>query len=863
MRLTLRTLLAHLDRILDEQDSVELAQKIQDSEIATQLVRRINNVLHLRQLAAPGLDAEGLGRDANSVAEYLDNTLDPDQIPDFERICLESDAHLGEVAACHQILTLVLGEPASVPSDLKQKIYALDRVGQSAQTADAPAAVDRAESDVTADVMAAVEQSLLAPEPNSGPRRMSQAGVTAPFANEARARYDEDEHWTEAPDYLKRPRPSRWKPIAIAASITFCLVIAGLRGMGPFDATHPLARRFGISPDGAPRTADSRSEDIGLTPEIPADRQAATGAPDDSALEGSPLPPAGDERASQELNLSDASGRDSGEAPAADIPDGGEGREAIALPNSTDEADVTSSNQPGAVATTPSEPDLTPENGATLDDDGAPAIDPTGAGLATAANAGRPEAEANDVDPGNESEMNLGAVVRSAPATQVPDPPEPPALINPLANRTPVDRTSLQPVPALPNRPDPRSDIVPEQPEVPEDAAVIDVGRFLDPQRVLIKQDPAAGLWQRVTVGTLLQAGDTLMSLPTYRTPLALASGVQLNLIGATLIQVAPEGGSTAKPVFEFRFGRLTLATVAQADSSLGLRWGNQHEATLTLGDMDTTLAIELQRHRLPGTDPEQTPAHQVLQVYVTNGSAQWQAEDGLAIQITAGQRLTMVDDQPAQLREAGEFPDWIDGSDARPRDPVAAQEISRRLVPERPVTLVLQEEAESRRFEVRSLAVCSLAHLGDVAPLLRALGDAGLRSYWSAQYEVLTDVIAESPELAGKLHEAVVQRHGSEDGESLYRMLWGYSPAQLAEGGAKALVDALDHPSSDFRIVASEMLKSITGLPSLYRAHASERDPQRRTATVRWRRHLDNGEIVFREPPEIVQLLTNRTGNP
>jgi len=94
MRLTLRTLLAYQDDVLEPADMDEIRQKVESSEFASSLASRIHDVTRRLRLRAPKVVGRGMGHDPNTVAEYLDNTLAAERVPNFEKVCLESDVHL-------------------------------------------------------------------------------------------------------------------------------------------------------------------------------------------------------------------------------------------------------------------------------------------------------------------------------------------------------------------------------------------------------------------------------------------------------------------------------------------------------------------------------------------------------------------------------------------------------------------------------------------------------------------------------------------------------------------------------------------------------------------------------------------------
>lgn len=125
MRLTLRTLLAYLDDVLEPTEAREISQKISQSKEAAALMNQIRESIRRRRIGVPELAGPGSGPDPNVVSEYLENVLPPNQVVEYEQLCRSSDIHLAEVAACHKILTMVMGHPITVEDSLRERMYEL------------------------------------------------------------------------------------------------------------------------------------------------------------------------------------------------------------------------------------------------------------------------------------------------------------------------------------------------------------------------------------------------------------------------------------------------------------------------------------------------------------------------------------------------------------------------------------------------------------------------------------------------------------------------------------------------------------------------------------------------------------------
>ena len=346
MRLTLRTLLAWTDGVLPAADREDLDPKIAASKAAGILSQRIAEVIARPGLRAPSLRGRGLGEDANSVADYLDNVLPADNLENFERICLESDIHLAETAACHRLLAEFIRQPheeKTVMPGLRRRLLAA--VGERLHAVPA---------DPRHDEMVASAQML-----------REAIGATEP-----------------AVDVAPRPIPRRSRSLetwvsASAAIVLLAALAAGLawsllRGRGRAVATRPPQAAASAAPEAAaapeavirprrpvesaepdapdePGVAAPNAPPEPMTPALPAaavpgDQAAPAAAPAAVATPVAPGAPAGPAPAPAAAAPA--------AAPAAAVADGGE----AAAPAMVEDSPFTRPAAPAAAVAQPAAP---------------------------------------------------------------------------------------------------------------------------------------------------------------------------------------------------------------------------------------------------------------------------------------------------------------------------------------------------------------------------------------------------------------------------------------------------------------------------------------------------------------------------
>lgn len=771
MRLTLRTLLAYMDDILEPADHEDLGKKIEASDFATELIHRSRDTVRRLRLGAPAvladdsgdvLDSVDLG-DANSVAEYLDNTLPPEQVADFERMCLEPgmqpDMHLAEVASCHHILTMVLGEPAEVEADLKSRVYQLPSNLANGQRL-------RIEPAHVAPVAAPPEQPVAPPQ---APSPVQTAGDVDP----------------ELPDYLREAVASRRRSRRWAIATT--LVTAAGAIFYWFAITPPAE----LPPDVADANIESL-DDGEINIEGFGDTSAGT-------IEGS-------------------GGTDSAAPPF--MPESSAAAQAPAfIPDSPDALEAAPSFSPAVPAaepidTEPVDSEQPPEVEPVLDspDGSIPAIDEPTVEMATenvVPAEPAPIASASSGEETPEAELD-GPFGVSEPALMADSPESAIDEDTPLAADFPATDT---PAP-----------IDPEEESNPEPVGPHQLGNYLGNNDVLLIRDVARDKWIRMPPRSPISTGDELLTLPKFRKAHVVLADVNAYLTGATRVRI-PLGHFDASAMdaeldLEIVFGRLLL-NAGLKGSRVAIEAGEQlREFSMA---SSASLAIEVDRVFVPGSDYENEAAPIKATWYLTSGSIEWPTAAGGTQMVQAPAMWRTVDgiDEIPELLE--ELPAWIDREPVTDVERIARGDLAKELVVGDPVSIRLLELTDGkgvgRKKEVRILAAASSVFVGEFEPLVKALNDSDQKRAWETHINDLRQALALSPDVAKRVRQAFVNIRGEEAAADLMQMVIGYSSEQIGEsresvqqGALATLLKWLDHDSLDYRVLAIHNLREITG---------------------------------------------------
>ncbi|MCA9119384.1 MAG: hypothetical protein H6822_05900 [Planctomycetaceae bacterium] len=379
-----------------------------------------------------------------------------------------------------------------------------------------------------------------------------------------------------------------------------------------------------------------------------------------------------------------------------------------------------------------------------------------------------------------------------------------------------------------------------------EPAKHLPIGRYISEEQVLARFDETAGDWFRIEPDSPLVSGQRFIVLPTYRPQLLLTPDIKVTLAGESHLRLGQTTDEGA-PVLGIESGRAIVVPLGEPEAAVRLETA-VHAGTISFADADSVLAIDVMKYLPPGQSPELEPAIEIIQIFALSGQLVWSEEgSGSEMMIIGGQVLTMDGEGKPGLFEIDEVPGWITGKDLADIDRLASTELRRDLAAERPLSLSLLERTEFRQVEVRSLACRSLCSLDMFDSAINALDGPGLRSYWYAQFDAIRHAMSRNPQSAAKLQRALEKLTGDDAG-LMYELLCGFSPEQLAAGGAKELVDALEHERVSVRVLAYENLRRITDKTQLFRP---EQPPaQQKGEVMKWRRNLEAGGIVYLHVP-------------
>jgi hypothetical protein len=756
--------MAYRDGVLSPAETSDLHKRIKQSEVAGNLLRRIESVIQRRNLLAPKMDGDGLGGDPNTVAEYLDDALAGSQVPEFERICIvESDVQLAELAHCHQLLADAMHTQVRVPQHLKAMI----------------AGLPKSENRI------ALEERLLRPvDTVEAVEVLDVPKVAASNADSA----DHD------PSKLRTSNRSWLTP-----------------GSHPSDTAPTGAQNRRIDQPHAPVVAAVASDSAPERPQVQAPMVTSGGGsikPRGLDLEGSHL-------AHEIPEYLIGAGRDGWRMPLAisamvallalliwqSLGPLENVRQLFDPRNSLANRTEASTNKNEATRDSrPASPKI---------------IEP----LSAKNNLPRESNRQESVPPAASNNTNVVADIPTKAA------PTAPAVVNPAPGSGSPDIV-VAPTPPSVDAIDPPAAIRWSPSNADEHRAVL-LARQLTPDGNLSLI--------RVSPSVALPETSEIVVPPAVRATLDLAGNCQWTVCGPTLLQgmgIAQGTGSDVASVAS----PLCRALVRAREIGNRLAISSPAGSTeMQFQDAESMAAVEVVYRPVSSgllTDPGAYKP--LLIVVIVEGEIviNYQDQTQLKVQtLTVGDGLALIDGAP-RLFKLGEIPDWYRGNSTRAVDAQAAMDLHELLPEQVEIGNSLVSICGNRRSETAALAIQTSLLLGDWNPLANGfLANESMRNHWNSTIDLAEQVVASSADQATALKQSLVAVDPVR-GKVLFGLFEGIAEDQQPGEFIPKLIDFLESPNLDERVLAARHLRQLTGKDFGYQPHLPTK-----SSVQQWRR--------------------------
>lgn len=894
MRLTLRTLLAYLDNTLSPQDAETLRNKLTESGFATALVARIRQTISQSDLGATSPTAVDPVGDPNVVGEYLDSTMPAEQIAEVERATLESDVRLAEAAACHQILTMVLGQPAVVPEALRQRIHSM---GASIRTQPSQASTVDSATDVASSIGSSISPNSsdspgLSDEENDSmddlppmlPESDSAMSVV-PVGRldsgvfDAPSRISGVETNQSASSIVQQRRKDFDTSDGSMRMARLVPYLAGLATLGIL--VFALAKVFYPLLDGrhansgqtASTSPRSDREDLPLNKLVDASSSAE---PSNSNLDDSATLADG--------VVGNLAGNDPATMPLDDVE--------MTVPIQKEDT--------GAMTSSP-ERSISPESPLTESIQGQLANGKSMDSAKLTLDTIQSIAPKSDVDSDVMTEMEMTteidkpgnapeSMIASPDASRTDDMAIDPAAMNTTPNDTAAFGTAVVNEVVTDDSPGSLSgaeemadgdDDAEEKflvTMLPSDSPTLLIGRLAPINQAMadeakVQSNGQTG-WNRITPEDGIDSNRRLVVPPKFRVDLQISPEIVASVIGPTELSIRQVDQT---PLISIDYGRMMVRSEA-LDAELILTVAGQ-EVICDFDQADSAIAVSAIHRRRNGVPLASADREMQVSWLVTSGAVDWKVEpiqggaatEGAAMEtqgwtqrtdISAGVAGTDGDSKDSSDRLMGPWqytngpiepiqtqpPSWT--SDEGPSvsgnvDKLARDGLLALLNDEKPVEISLREATTFRRSEVAALAGQTLLALGRAEVYFGVdglLAHEDQKTYWNDHYQMFVSMLDQGPAIAESILDDVRQMDSAGE-PTIKRLLRGFSQSDLKAGGDAELVEALNSPSMPIRVLAIENLQAITGKKLFYRAE-HETEAKRESAIKTWQGWLRRGDI-------------------